>query len=777
MPGLMSKMGEDLTITRKLPNGTTMTVKSPQGSRLDMDGIMGGMIEGSSPTPVADNIPIQATAGEYVVNVPAAQKYKGLLEQINNEGRQMLAQGGWTKPKTGLMGYANGGNISYGPPRRGRAAPFDPEFGGPYVSDARLERYPYASDHYVNPNPQISPERMNQRELITQPDDPLAAATVYWVDRLGIPGTDHGFFTVEDTIKEWNRLTPDQQRQVGSLEQFIRYSAYEQGLLPDHGPQNFWTGGEVGVGEPEEGDTLEGIKGGQGITFRDGKWVYGKSGKDVQPWLLERINSTIQPIVVEGEANLPVTAPLSTTTPMQQPCPDKGMAQGYWTGGEVGVGDPEEGDSPPSVKGGQGIVYRNGQWVYARSGKPAQEWVIKRINEAIQPIVTEGEKELDVQTNIGDNNSIDPVATGDTTPSVSTVDPIVEHRDDIEEVADTQYDFKREGQGQNYYFAIRALEAEEVLRELEAKGYNPASFGKKKSDIAAFLAGDLARTEDDQRYTRAVRTLTEVSLRKDTGAAAPEPEVVRKAVELFPSLGTGKGASKDLYDQRQAIIKGVIDGAGVATGDLTKVYNELPDTREVEQDPIWTAEDTFGTIGGISGGAIGSLLGPFGTAGGAAAGTLLGREVGEWWRGDQDSWVPDQRDLADAAVSGVGGLIAKPVAAGAKILAKPGAAKKAATGVGSLFGRGKEVSKLIDDFADEAAEVAAKTAGGSSTKFGALKDHLTRKVRGTSRRKHLTKQEQDIVDKKASEIWEQRLRGRFEERDFAQGGSVFRYGG
>lgn len=110
MPGLLSKMNEDMTITRKMPNGTTVTVKSPNGSQMSMDGILGGLVEGHTPTPVSDNTTIRVTPGEYVVNQPATQKYKPLLEQINQEGRMMLAQGGWIdKPKP--MGYNMGGMI------------------------------------------------------------------------------------------------------------------------------------------------------------------------------------------------------------------------------------------------------------------------------------------------------------------------------------------------------------------------------------------------------------------------------------------------------------------------------------------------------------------------------------------------------------------------------------------------------------------------------------------------------------------------------------------
>ena len=108
MPGLLDRRNEDVTITRKMGNGSSVTYKSPEGSQVDMDGILGGMIDGYTPTPVSDNKQINVTPGEFVVNYPAAQKYKPLLEQINNEGRQALAMGGWTH---GKKGYAEGGGV------------------------------------------------------------------------------------------------------------------------------------------------------------------------------------------------------------------------------------------------------------------------------------------------------------------------------------------------------------------------------------------------------------------------------------------------------------------------------------------------------------------------------------------------------------------------------------------------------------------------------------------------------------------------------------------
>ena len=103
LKGLLNHKGSETTVKQKFEDGSEITIKSPNGSMAN--GLMGGMIGGNSPTPVADDQTINVTSGEYVVNQPAAQKYADLLEEINNEGRQMLADGGWTN------GYNLGGKI------------------------------------------------------------------------------------------------------------------------------------------------------------------------------------------------------------------------------------------------------------------------------------------------------------------------------------------------------------------------------------------------------------------------------------------------------------------------------------------------------------------------------------------------------------------------------------------------------------------------------------------------------------------------------------------
>ena len=132
MPGLLSNRNEDITITRKLADGTSMTIKSPNGSQMEMSGLLGKMIEGPVNTmssrqgyqgggliggayhgPTHDNVPISANPGEFVMNVPASQnpQFRPVIEQMNQWGRKQLAMGGYTNSVM-PMGYNQGGAVA-----------------------------------------------------------------------------------------------------------------------------------------------------------------------------------------------------------------------------------------------------------------------------------------------------------------------------------------------------------------------------------------------------------------------------------------------------------------------------------------------------------------------------------------------------------------------------------------------------------------------------------------------------------------------------------------
>ena len=99
----------DITFTMKSDGGETMTYKSPKGMMPNI-GILGGLVGGPDRGPTADNVQARLTPGEFVVNRPAAMKYGGMLEAINNEGRMMLHSAGYAGG--GMVGYQTGGSVA-----------------------------------------------------------------------------------------------------------------------------------------------------------------------------------------------------------------------------------------------------------------------------------------------------------------------------------------------------------------------------------------------------------------------------------------------------------------------------------------------------------------------------------------------------------------------------------------------------------------------------------------------------------------------------------------
>ena len=69
--GLLDKRGQDMKITVKKPNGASVTYHSPEGSQVDMEGILGGLVEGPDMGPAADNVTARLTPGCLLYTSPS----------------------------------------------------------------------------------------------------------------------------------------------------------------------------------------------------------------------------------------------------------------------------------------------------------------------------------------------------------------------------------------------------------------------------------------------------------------------------------------------------------------------------------------------------------------------------------------------------------------------------------------------------------------------------------------------------------------------------------
>ena len=676
--GIMSDMNKDITVTMKGRDGGSVTYKSPAGSSMDMGGIMGGMVPGYAPSPVADNKQINVTPGEFVVNVPAAQKYSGILNKINNEGRQMLAQGGYAgKPQMG-MNYNQGGLL-----------------GSPASYDQLQEDLPYIEEQL---QAGTSPEELAKYYGVTteafydatagvhggngpivSSGNPAQAASSF-AEANGLDHSDTVMETLEslakEAIQDWASLPPHEKKEWGSIDELIDYymndGATEAGLYDSHyvADQNFNQGGMVG----KLRDTL--VKNAEFVSRVKAAFGKGLSHDQIVDAALKnpRVSGMINTDMDTWQLEQAI-ASITGGTPVE----------GYWTGGEVGKGDPEEGDTFSHK--GQNVTYKNGSWVY-KSGSAAPGYVVQAItaaNDAFKEAPVEGEAPAEQKSNI----------------------TAVE----------------KETHAKNYAWGKRAIEAEKVIRELTQGGFNPASFEYAKGETAANFLGDIARTEEGQRYKKAVESLVAAVLRKDTGAAIAADEFDRTYRQLFPSFGTGEKAQADAANQRKQNIEGFISASGPGAGDLTEQLGNLLETPSTSDSPIFTGQDYGGMIGGTALGIAGGIFGgPLGAAIGSGTGTYLGRTVGQMLTSDDtllESLTPEASDVIDTALSSIGGGALK-IGSNAWKAAKAAIARRAAQ-------KGTKDARALSDIAGEVAEkgLIKGVASAVSGKAGAISGKIT----------------------------------------------------
>ena len=654
MPGLLDKKGQDMTITIKKPNGASVTYKSPEGSQVEMDGILGGMVEGATPTPVSDNTMIRVTPGEYVVNQPAAQKYKGLLNQINDEGKQMLAMGGWTKgyANGGIVGSANMANESISQAMQnieaaksaiggeGGSAGFDhtmpvnndtfgkwltpitgdfgrplpPNLGGLFGGIAGFadggEVHPggYATDQtpiVSSANPKMKVKEFAERNGIAF--DPKVA------DQL------QGF--VREAVEDWATLPDHEKAEWGSIDELIEY--YLEDGYAEMGPKN----------------------------------PAGSSERN--PDLFNQLNEDldyIEELLDEGQTPEQIAKHYSDFLGQEVMPQDimeiTGGSAGYWKGGEV-EGQPSPGAVPEEgdtyTTRGQTFYYRNGRWEY-KGGSPAPSYAQTDLDKIIakpDPIIPDQQV----------NPDIDELIAGAGL---------------------------KEGESKNATYAKRMIQAEKTIQDLLTKGFNPSSFAQSKSEFIANLLGskgeggsDLLRNEDQQRWAQAVHNFTTAVLRKESGAVLGADELEKVLSTYFPKFGTEEGAYGDFHQARSDAITGFISGSGGAADPLFNYASEqLQPPKDIQatggKQRFITAEDVLGVIGG----GIGGYFTPGGwkaKGAGAAGGTTIGRGLGaiiDQWIGGKDidlgdALTPDKADAVDALIAGstagLGNLIIKGV--------------------------------------------------------------------------------------------------------------------
>ena len=296
---MIDKMNEDVTITRKLADGTTFTFKSPKGAQSNMAGLLGDMME--QPEPMGGLLDSPA---------PQMMNLGGKVKKIYNEGYTAPGQA-YAIAKS--MGYADGGeaqrplynmlqeDIDYIQEMvDGGATP--KEVADYYISTWQLP----GGDHDYETIGEVYDEVAGSGSDSDMQMDPAQIASM-WARQNGVEFTDYNLEKLEQLVNEayddWRTLPDYEKAEWGSVAELVEYyledGSGEYGIKRGQ-VQGYWTGGEVGKGDPEEGDTADHLGGGfGGIVFRQGQWVYARSGNPVQKHILKKLNEYANDIADE----------------------------------------------------------------------------------------------------------------------------------------------------------------------------------------------------------------------------------------------------------------------------------------------------------------------------------------------------------------------------------------------------------------------------------------------------------------------------------------------
>lgn len=123
-----------------------------------------------------------------------------------------------------------------------------------------------------------------------------------------------------------------------------------------------------------------------------------------------------------------------------------------------------------------------------------------------------------------------------------------------------------ESQAKATAFQSQMIGAENNIKQLESKGFNPASL---QSQAALKVAGsplNIAASPETQQYKQAQEQWAEAYLRFKTGAAATESEVQRNIKTFFPQFGDKPEQIRQKADARAQAEKDIGFAAGMGAG-------------------------------------------------------------------------------------------------------------------------------------------------------------------------------------------------------------------
>jgi hypothetical protein len=132
-----------------------------------------------------------------------------------------------------------------------------------------------------------------------------------------------------------------------------------------------------------------------------------------------------------------------------------------------------------------------------------------------------------------------------------------------------------EAQGKATTFQGTMMNAAKNMKELEDKGYNPASF-KSQSQLSAPSSANVILPADSQQYKQAMDNFANAYLRFQSGANMSEQEIQRNLKEMMPVFGDKPNTLKQKADARENAIRFMSYSAGAGANMLAQANANMP---------------------------------------------------------------------------------------------------------------------------------------------------------------------------------------------------------
>jgi hypothetical protein len=143
-----------------------------------------------------------------------------------------------------------------------------------------------------------------------------------------------------------------------------------------------------------------------------------------------------------------------------------------------------------------------------------------------------------------------------------------------------------ESQAKATAFQSQMIGAENNIKQLESKGFNPTSF---QSQAALKIAGgplNIAAAPETQQYKQAQEQWSEAYLRFKTGAAATEQEVQRNIKTFFPQFGDKPAQIAQKADARRQAEQDIGFAAGMGAGRGAQPINLQPNAPQAPKKVV-----------------------------------------------------------------------------------------------------------------------------------------------------------------------------------------------